>query len=359
MQKKYDALVLFSGGLDSLLTAKILEEQGLEILCLHYHTPFFGSPEKISHWKKVWNLNIIPLDVGEEFCEMLLNHPPHGYGSTINPCVDCKILILSHAKNLLSTYGASFLATGEVLGQRPMSQRRDSLDLIRNAADVRDFLLRPLCAKHLLPTPMEESGLVDREKLYAINGRGRNEQLELAKKFNLKDIPSPAGGCALTEKESGRRYWQVIKRARNKGIAGIDLLKDFSLSCIGRQFWLTAEDERYWLCIGRNRNDNRLLLEHTDRGDLTLKIRGFSGPIGLARGGEEWDMQYLRKASAILASYSTAAVNSGSEVEVSLLGKTKEIILKVLPEKNDASFFLPSWESCREEIKWERKNFGI
>ena len=202
--------MLFSGGLDSILAAKVLEEQGLRVRCLHCHSPFFGEPSAVPRWRRRHALDIDALDVADDFCAMLRERPAHGFGKTLNPCVDCKILLLRRARRYMEEVGACFLATGEVLGQRPMSQRRDVLNVIRREAGVGDILLRPLSARLLEPTPMETSGLVDRERLPAISGRGRHAQLELARHFGLTDIPTPGGGCKLTEKENARRYWPVL-----------------------------------------------------------------------------------------------------------------------------------------------------
>lgn len=354
MKKEYDALLLFSGGLDSLLAAKMLQEQGLRVRCLHFISPFFGQPEKIPHWQECFQLEITPIDISSRFCRMLLNGPSHGFGSALNPCVDCKIMILSEAKGLLQLYGAKFLATGEVIGQRPMSQRRDSMDLIQNKAGVKGLLLRPLCALHLAPTPMEENGLVKRELLGAIQGRGRNEQLDLAKKFALDEIPAPAGGCILTEKENARRFWQIIKRLRQRENTDEEMLADFLLGRIGRQFWLEEDGERLWFCLGRHSEDNRALMSMAGSADLTLKLCDYSGPGGLARGGVNWSGEALRKAAAILASYSREALRAG-EARVSIFGAKQKSCISVKVNRDRLFSQLPDWEQIRKEIREERK----
>ena len=154
-QRPVDVVVLFSGGLDSILAAKVLEEQGLRVCCLHCHSPFFGDPGAVERWSRLYGLDIRTLDVSDDFCAMLRARPAHGFGKVMNPCVDCKILLLRHARLYMESIGARLLATGEVLGQRPMSQRRDVLNAIRRDAGVQDILLRPLSALHLSPTPAE------------------------------------------------------------------------------------------------------------------------------------------------------------------------------------------------------------
>ena len=211
-QRPVDVVVLFSGGLDSILAAKVLEEQGLRVCCLHCHSPFFGDPGAVERWSNLYGLDIRTLDVSDDFCAMLRARPAHGFGKVMNPCVDCKILLLRHARLYMESIGARLLATGEVMGQRPMSQRRDVLNAIRRDAGVQDILLRPLSALHLAPTPAEEEGFVDRSRLLGISGRGRKDQLELAKKYQLPEIPTPGGGCRLADKENARRYWPVLSR---------------------------------------------------------------------------------------------------------------------------------------------------
>lgn len=349
-KNSYDALVLFSGGLDSLLAAKILMEQGVKTLCLHFTSPFFGSTARIPHWEKIWDLDIKACDISREFCSMLTQGPEHGFGSVLNPCVDCKIMILRKAAELLPRYGAKFLATGEVLGQRPMSQRRDTLHLIQNKANVKDILLRPLSARRLDPTPMEQNGLVDRERLYGIHGRGRLEQLELAKQFNIEDTPSPAGGCLLTEIENGRRYWQIIKRLREKNSSAKDALEDFKLGRLGRQFWLDDGKKTAWLCVGRNREDNKALLEAAAPNDLTLKLNNCVGPIGLARDGAFWNDEILLQAGRLLASYSREAQKKES-VEISIFGFGKRRIVAAPSQKDTGTWRLPDWKELKKEIQ--------
>lgn len=354
MKKDYDALTLFSGGLDSILAAKMLQKQGLKILCLHFTSPFFGQADKIQHWEECWDLEIKTFDISADFCKMLIDGPPHGFGSVINPCVDCKIMLLKKAKELMQSFGAKFLSTGEVLGQRPMSQRRDSLDLIQNKAGVKGLLLRPLCALHLAPTPMEESGFVKRELLGSIHGRGRNEQLALAEKYGIKEIPAPAGGCILTEKENGRRFWQLIKRLRQRKNTDEEILAEFRLGRIGRQFWLEDGEEKLWFCLGRHNEDNRALRSLAGNEDVTLKLCDYPGPTGLAKDGIYWSEEALLRAANILASYSREAVKAG-HAKVSLLGNNLKSIITVQTSKKMKFPHLPDWEQTRMEIKIERK----
>lgn len=306
--RPWHALALFSGGLDSILAIKVLQEQGLNVLGLHYVSPFFGKPHLLDHWKKTYGIEALPVDVRRLYLDMLVA-PEHGYGKHMNPCVDCKILMLRHARGLLERFGASFLVSGEVLGQRPMSQRADALNLIRKGAGVADILLRPLSAQKLGPTKMETSGLVDRSLLPGIWGRGRREQLDLAAHFGITDIPTPAGGCRLAEAEPAYRYLPILNSLADPGPA------DFDLSHLGRQYWAGP----YWLSIGRNLPDNETLEAAARPTDLLLRLRDLPGPLGLGRqyapsaqidpgcSPQAWPAPVLADAASFVASYSPKA----------------------------------------------------
>ncbi|MFQ9868986.1 MAG: tRNA(5-methylaminomethyl-2-thiouridylate) methyltransferase [Bilophila wadsworthia] len=199
------------------------------------------------------------MDVGEAFVR-LLRTPPHGFGKVMNPCVDCKILVMRKARELMKNEGVIHISI-EV--RRPVSQRRDTLNVIRRDAEVKESLLRPLSAQLLDPTAPEISGLVDRNKLLGIFGRGRKSQMALADQMGLKEIPTPAGGCKLAEKENSRRYWPVLTRLKEPTV------EDFELSNIGRQYWFGD----HWLSMGRNEADNSALERLVRPGDAILRVR--------------------------------------------------------------------------------------
>ncbi len=348
MNMQYDIIVLFSGGLDSILAAKLLEEQGLRVKCLHFYAPFFGHPRRVAHWRDVYGLDIDAVDVGPAFVEMLIQRPVYGFGKVLNPCVDCKILLARHARELMAAYGASCIASGEVLGQRPMSQRRDTLNVIKRDAQLGDSLLRPLSALHLDPTQAELSGLVDRTRLLGISGRGRKDQLELAEKYGLKEIPTPAGGCRLTERENARRYWKVLNHLPHPAA------QDFALANTGRQYWRTAEGRHYWLCIGRHQEDNLALQGCLSPEDLSFKLVDFPGPLGVGRQWAAWPEAAVREAASFVASFSPRAVRAGGEAAVSVRCGEREYVVRVLPAR-DPGWNDDSWESVREEIRAEQK----
>lgn len=360
--KQYDALALFSGGLDSILAARLMLEQGKKILCLHFTTPFFGNAHAVPHWEKKYGLEILAINVDTQYIKMLIQGGDHGYGSTLNPCIDCKILMMRHAKKLMPEYGAKFLISGEVLGQRPMSQRRDTLNIIHNDADVKDILLRPLCAKHMTPLPIELSDEVDRTKLLGFSGRGRKDQIALAKHFGIKDFPTAAGGCKLTEKENARRYWTLIKNIHNPSP------NDFHLSNAGRQFW----NGNHWLCIGRNQADNEKMLIHNIESDYFFQMANFPGPLGIGRSGgarpastdlldqssSTWNDKELNRAASHFAIYANKAVqhaqNTGEQVDVRISHNGQSRIMQITPCR-DPDFTEDAWDDVKEEIYSLRK----
>lgn len=339
MNKKYDALALFSGGLDSILACKVIQDQGLKVLGLHFVTPFFGNPEKISHWEEIYGVEIETVDISEKYIQMMLDVPEHGMGKLVNPCVDCKIMMISHAKTFLDKYGAKFIISGEITGQRPMSQRPPALNAIKNSSDSADVLLRPLCAHSQPVTPMEESGLVDREKLPNIFGRGRKIQLQMAKEYGFSEIPTPAGGCKLTEQENAARFYPLLRRLKHADV------NSFYLATTGRQFWYGNK----MLVVGRNRNDNDRIEDLFEAEDYMFEVRGFPGPLSIGRGfcGEGWGKDEILEAAAMTASFSPKAVKSGEEVHVSVIGPEGEMIVKVMPER-EAGFVRPTLDGLKE-----------
>ncbi|MDR2124336.1 MAG: tRNA(5-methylaminomethyl-2-thiouridylate) methyltransferase [Desulfovibrio sp.] len=357
-KRKHKAVVLLSGGLDSLLSAKIMqEEQGLEVLCLHFVSPFFGKPHLLEHWRAVHGLDIRPVDIGEEFAELLAARPLHGYGSVMNPCVDCKILMLRRAAGVMRETGACCIVTGEVLGQRPMSQRRDTLNIIRRDADLKGLLLRPLCARHLEPTRAEEDGLVDREKLYGFSGRSRKNQRELAARFGIEEIPSPAGGCKLTEQETARSCWAVLKYTTQARAA------DFYLVAAGRQLWHLPVEEgesALRLIVGRNEKDNAALQRLAGPRDLLFSTADLPGPTALGRfSGREWPAGAVNAAASLTASYSGRAVRrfqeSGRKTAVLMRAGNEEVLLSAAPVRDTAPAFAEyTWNDAREDIRSSR-----
>ncbi len=349
MSEKYDALALLSGGLDSILAAKTIQEQGLKVKSLHFVSPFFGNPEKISHWEKIYDLDLEAVDISNEYAALLKNYPTYGFGSCLNPCVDCKILMMTKTRALLEKYQAKFIISGEVLGQRPMSQRRDTLNVIRRDAQIKDILLRPLCAKHMDETLPEKEGLVNRELLHNFSGRGRQAQLELAQKLGIKEIPTPAGGCKLTEKDTSARYWQILSKHEASA-------ENFKLANIGRQFWAAKEEKDQWLVIGRNKDDNDDLEKIKNSNDIVMRVNGFPSPLALMRPkkNEKFSNEDLQEAAQMLASYSPKAVKfaqeNNAQIEVAIMQGEEQNSILISPLRLGL-FLEPNWEEARKELK--------
>ncbi len=365
---QYDAVALFSGGLDSILAARLIQDQGLTVKCLHFVSPFFGKAGDIPRWQREYGLDITAVDIGDAFAAMLAARPVYGFGKVCNPCVDCKILMMRHAARIMRELGADIMVSGEVLGQRPMSQRKDTLNAIRRDAGVRDFLIRPLSARLLEETAAEADGRIDRSRLGAIAGRGRKDQLALAAALGITDIPTPAGGCRLAEKENSRSYWPVLRHTATPDA------NDFDLANTGRQYWhFTGPGvPPLHLCIGRNQADNARLLELARPGDIAFKIASFPGPVGLARPfpGQAWRDEDIASAAAFAASFSPKAMafstETGGPVRVKVhAGPGHASVLR--PVEEDAVPFveiLPvrsgawreyTWEEAREEIRAEAR----
>ena len=278
------ALGLFSGGLDSILACRIIGDQGIQVRALKFVTPFFDHAllererEFQQEVQQKYGISVELIDLSNGYIELLRN-PAHGFGKNFNPCIDCKILMLTRARQLMAEYHASFIITGEVLGQRPMSQRRDTLNVIERDAICKDILLRPLSAKLMDPTLPERQGLVDRDRLYGFAGRGRKPQIKLARELGITEFPAPAGGCVLTDPNLASRierfYGGLFATRRDQF-----QVNDIKLLLVGRQFRLPGG---HWLVLGRNEQENDRLVELRGPEDWLLYMPERPGPAALLR----------------------------------------------------------------------------
>ena len=305
---KVTALALYSGGLDSILAAKLVASLGVNVICVKFVTPFFDyellqDPEKYQQQvAEEYGLQVVLHDLSENYLE-LLHNPSHGFGKNFNPCIDCKILMCSRIKELMAGYDASFLISGEVLGQRPMSQRRDTLWLIERDSENVGILLRPLSAKLMSPTIAEKEGWVDREKLLDISGRGRPRQIQLAKDFGITNFPTPAGGCTLADPILSERIEKIYKGnfiVRPEAIR----ISDIRLLLVGRQFEVA---DGKWLIVGRNEKDNRKIESLAEEGDLLLHMPDWPGPTALLRGLDVFPVDQGKHVPAVLESVELVA----------------------------------------------------
>lgn len=278
IENKVKALALISGGLDSILAALIIKKQGIKVQGLAFKSLFFDAPIRQPRGCRI-PLKII--DISENHFKIVKN-PKHGYGKNANPCLDCHLLMLKEAKKLMvkssrgrptSGWGFDFIITGEVLGQRPFSQNKNSLTLIEKEAGLKGLILRPLSAKLLALTIPEQKGWVKREKLLNISGRSRKTQLELAKKFKLSGFSAPGTSCILTDPEFSKRLFKLLKTNPQCSINDIRLLK------LGRHFW----QNKNLIIVGRNHEENLHLKKLTQKGDIILEPQSFPGPTILIR----------------------------------------------------------------------------
>lgn len=319
------AIALLSGGLDSTLAARLILDQGIELEALNFMSVFCTCTNKGSTClasQKAVEILGIPLkifNISEEYLPILQN-PKHGYGSHMNPCIDCRIFTLKKAKAYMEASGASFIVTGEVLGQRPMSQRRDAMRLIEKEAGLEGLILRPLSA-HLLPMTLpEKEGWVNREKLLSIQGRSRKVQIQLAEQFNIRDYPCPAGGCLLTDPGFSRRLRDLMDHQGHLSLNDVHLLK------FGRHFRFSPQLK---LIVGRNEEENQKIVTFSKEGDILLKMVSYPGPVSLLRG--EMVREDVERAASITARYSKAKGIEKVEVQYKMVGRDDAGKLSVSP----------------------------
>lgn len=321
------AIALFSGGLDSTLAMKLIINQGIEVIACNINTGFGSTKDRLTHMKNMCEqvgaeLRII--DIQNEYLQEVLFSPKHGYGKHFNPCIDCHAKMFAVAKRIMEAEGASFLISGEVLGQRPMSQNRESLAKVLNDSACDGLLLRPMSAKSLEPTIAELNGWVDREKLENIVGRNRERQLELAEEFGLTDYESPGGGCLLTDEHFSRKIRDFIAHDTFE-VADIITLK------YGRQLRLPGGAK---LIIGRDENDNTKL-EAIENPKFTHINTELIGPHAMI------SAQASEADKILAAKLVLAYCKAGFEGEQTLdFGEEKISTLSDLSRKEAAQYFI-------------------
>ena len=283
------AIALFSGGLDSTLAMKLIIDQGIDVLAININTGFGSTKDRLEHMQNMCDqvgaeLKII--DIQSEFLQEVLFDPKHGYGKNFNPCIDCHAKMFAVAKRIMEAEGASFLVSGEVLGQRPMSQNKDALQTVLNESNCDGLLLRPMSAKLLAPTIAEQNGWVDREKLEGISGRSRDRQLELVKEIGLEDFESPGGGCLLTDENFAKKMYDFIKY-------DIFETRDIPLMKYGRHLRLSDGAK---LVVGRNQEENGYLQNINNDKFYHVKTIGLPGPHAmLSKNANQADKELAAK----------------------------------------------------------------
>jgi len=289
------AIALLSGGLDSALAIKLVQEQGIKVTGVYFTSPFFAREREGKPYPKLIAEKLgIPfktIDLGMEYLKVI-KHPRHGHGTGINPCIDCKIHMLKKAKKLMKELGAQFIVTGEVLNQRPMSQHYQALKNIEKDSGLEGKILRPLSAKHLPATEAETKGWVNREKLLPIKGRERKIQLSLAKRSGIEEYSTPAGGCLLTQKEFAGKLRDLIHHQKRIALNDVYLLK------VGRHFRYGKNK----IIVGKNEKENQEILSRKKAGDLVFEVPGYGSPNTLLNGPKA--KKAVRLAARLTARYS-------------------------------------------------------
>jgi tRNA U34 2-thiouridine synthase MnmA/TrmU len=320
MEKQTDkvkALGLCSGGLDSILSALVLKDQGIQVEWVAFETPFFSSEKA----RKAAHQTGIPLRVEKitpVYMEMLKN-PAVGYGKYMNPCMDCHALMFRLAGAILKDRGFDFLFSGEVLGQRPMSQTASSLRYVEKHSGFDGWIVRPLSGRLLPETHAEKTGKVDRDRLLDFRGRSRKPQMDLAAKYGLDHYPAPAGGCLLTDRGFSFRLKDLLQHQPDPLERDLELLK------YGRHFRLTPDAK---IVVGRTREDNERILSFYERQkDFLLKMDSIPGPLVLIPHGA--DQETVTKAGGICAGY--GKTREGQSVRVTVTTPTGRETLMVFP----------------------------
>jgi tRNA U34 2-thiouridine synthase MnmA/TrmU len=328
-QMKRKAIALLSGGLDSTLAVKMMLDLDIEVEALNFTSPFCTCTGKNSGCKseavrvaQEYNIPIKVTHKGLDYLEIVRN-PVHGHGKGINPCIDCRIYLLKKAKEYMLEIGADFVFTGEVLGQRPMSQRRDTLRVIERDSGLEGLLLRPLSARHFEPTIPEKEGWVDRSKLLAIEGRSRAVQMQMAEDLDVKNYPCPAGGCLLTELSFVPKIKDVFNHSDEL------VLRDFRLLKTGRHFRIGPQSKAI---MGRSEGDNNQLEHARQPGEAALTWLDGNTPVAIIVGSQ--DEELLKLSARIMLRYTKAEPGAECRIELRLNDQTSvfSVINDMVPD---------------------------
>ncbi len=311
------AVGLLSGGLDSTLAVKMITDQGVDVFVLNLVTPFCtctrkGCKHEASRVAELFNVPIKIISAGKRYIDMIKS-PKHGYGSNMNPCIDCRIFLFQEAKKYMEEIGAKFIFTGEVLGQRPMSQHKKALNLIEKESKTEGLVVRPLSAKLLSPTIPEEKKWIDREKLLSIQGRRRIPQMELAKDLGINDYPCPAGGCRLTDHGFAERLKESFEYDE-------DTIKDIRLLRYGRHFRL---DSGAKVIVGRNKEENKILEGFFGKDDILLEVINIGSPVVLLRKSNH--NNDLRETAILCVHFSDITEDRDADIRIKYSEKDEEM----------------------------------
>ncbi len=309
MTKKGHGIALFSGGLDSALAVLLVRKQGIEVTALSFMNHFGCDMDDRSSCgsdpfpvAEQFNFTVKLMHLGHKFVDIVRN-PKYGHGKNMNPCIDCRILMLREAKEFMNAVGADFIFTGEVVGQRPMSQHRQQMELVMKDSGLEGKLVRPLSAKLLAETEAEKLGILDREQLEDINGRSRKRQMAMAKEFGLEDYPTPAAGCLLTDRGYSSRLRDYFSHTELVDFTELNLLK------IGRHFRISPCTK---IIVGRIEPENVKIEKYKKDGEWLFEARGVGSPISIIKG--KIDDEAIKIAASLTARY--CKLRDEKEIEI-------------------------------------------
>ncbi len=307
-KREHRCFALFSGGLDSMLAVAFMQRLGYDVIPIFFKTPFFGPTKALKAAKSV-NAKLMIVDVTDDYLEMI-KKPRYGFGKNMNPCIDCHGLMFRRASLLMKEYNVDFLISGEVLGQRPMSQRKDAMNSVAKLSEVKDLLVRPLCQKLIRDTLPVREGWVKKDEMLDIQGRARYRQIAMAEEYGIKEFESPGGGCLLTDMSFSKRLSDLMK---------YDLLDRNSLEFIkvGRHFRI---NENLKIIVGRNNNDNEQMGKLVEN-EIVLKTPDKPGPLGVLAFSSQPSVEEIRLAASLLLRYNNkvddeAEVHYGKNFEL-------------------------------------------
>ncbi len=327
---KPKAVALVSGGLDSGLAVKLVADMGVDVFAINFVSPFNDSAGGKSEQSaavsicKSCAVELKRVIVGEDYLDVIKN-PRHGYGSEMNPCIDCRIFFLKKARRYMEEIGADFLITGEVVGQRPMSQMKPTIRQIEKEANCHGLILRPLSGKILPETKAEKKGWVDMEKLLSLSGRSRKPQMKLAKELGITDYTSPAGGCLLTDKSFSKKLRDLLEHNPSFGFAEVEHLK------YGRHFRF----EGIKIIVGRNEKENITLEKFYNdnaESELMLEATDYVGPTTLVESTDNYDA--IEIAARLTARYCDGKYQKEVRIHIKS-GSEKPRLLTVPPLSDD------------------------
>ncbi|MCG8428887.1 MAG: tRNA (5-methylaminomethyl-2-thiouridylate)-methyltransferase [Chromatiales bacterium] len=336
MTKQIKAVALISGGLDSLLAAKVIQEQGVHVeginfftgFCVEGHTHAIRKKDKAKPKRNnaLWvaeqlGIKLHIIDIVEEYKQVVFN-PKHGYGANLNPCLDCKIFMVQKAKEWIAENGFDFIITGEVIGQRPMSQRKDTMPVVSRESGADELLLRPLCAKNLPETKPEREGWVKRDALHDFSGRTRKPQMALAKQFQIEDYAQPAGGCCfLTDAQYSSKLADLWEARGSKQYE----MDDIMLLKVGRHM---RPRPNFKVIISREEGEGNFLQGYRKQ-FVSIKTTSHAGPLALVDGEVSSDDLYL--AAQLVARYSQGKMAEQVELEITdREGNVEQVAVKPL-----------------------------